>query len=256
MLAKPLALSLVMLVLTWAWAFSETFLSSSEFFELEPGAQDAIIRVVYDEALADFLEQYPQWTAYAYAETETQWHIDFYDEGSWVGNVFLDTANNEIYDSYLVKDLSPEAFQTGKAKIEKLVFRDAEVLALLGDKDEWTYDISYNKWEQRWQMTFWRTIEALAIDFDEYDERFYIARMYDPYAFSAEEQEELERNKAIELAYAAEGIYEALEGLDAWHTYAEPIAEGIWGVEFSGGQRFFYAVVDLAKEAVIEISSR
>lgn len=251
-----LFLSGLLTCLSFSWAFNEGFLSSSDFFELEPGAQDAIIRVIYDEALTDFLEQYPNWSSYAYADSETQWHVDFYDGEDWIGNAHIDFATDQLYDVFLVQDLSPEAYAVGREKIEKLIFSDAEVLALLGDPETWDYDISYNKWETHWEAWFGRNIEAFAMTFDEYDDQFYVSEIYDPYAFSAEEQEDLERNQAIELAYSAEGIDAALSGVDNWHTYAEPLKEDLWGVEFGGTEQLFYAVVNIATGEIVETSSR
>ncbi len=251
-----LLLSFVLSFLSLALAFNESFLSSSEFFALESGAQEAILRVVYDEALTEFLDQYPNWSANAYADNETQWHVDFYDGEDWVGNAHIDFSTDQLFEVYLVKDLSPEAYALGKEKLEQLISSDAEILAIIGDLKSWNYDISYNKWESRWQAWFDRNIETVAINFDEYDERFYVGEIYDPYAFTAEEQEELERNKAIELAYSAEGIDEALNGVENWHTYAEPLGENLWGVEFGGEERYFYAVVNIDSEEITETSTR
>ena len=251
-----LLLTIVLTFFGQTLAFNEAFLSSTEFFELEPDAQEAILRVVYDETLTAFLNQYINWSAYAYADSETQWHVDFYNGEEWIGNAHIDFATDELYDVYLIQDLSPEAYAEGREQIEKLIFSDAEILAILGDIESWNYDISYNKWESRWEAWFGRGIDAFSVKFDAYDERYYVGEIYDPYAFSDEEQEELERNRAIELAYSAQGIDEALNGVDNWYSYAEPLGDTLWGVEFGGDERYFYAVVDLATDEIIETSSR
>ena len=249
---KILIIVSLMIFLNTSFALSKDFLKSEEFRNLEQDAQKAIQRIIKDKEIVDFLNDYPNWTAGVYADSETQWHVDFYDADEWIGNAHIDFESNELYDVYLLKELKPEAFEAGKTKIEKLVFNDAEVLAILGDIEEWGYDISFNKWEQNWEMHLWKGIQSLNISFWEDNNKFYVDEIYDPEAFDAYEALELERNLAIELAYQAEGLSEALEGVYDWVTYADKQSEGIWGVEFSSGGKGFYAVVDIELGRVIE----
>jgi hypothetical protein len=247
---------LLCLFLSTSFAFNRDYLETEEFRNYETGIQEAILAVIENEEVANFLEANPSWSANAYADSETQWHVDFYDGDDWIGNAHVDFATAEIYEIYLLQELSQEAYQAGKEKIETLVFNDAEVQAILGDVNSWGYDLSFNKWEQRWEMTFWRGIDAVAISFWEENGNFNIEDIYDPQAFSEQEQRDLERNQAIELAYSAEGIDQALEGVYDWRTYAEPQGGTLWGVEFTAEGRLFYAVVDIASQEILDTRAR
>ena len=254
---KKISLTILNLVviaaLSSTFAYSEAFLKSDDFKNLEQAEQIAIKLVLKDKEVQDFLEAYPDWSASTYADNETQWHVDFYEFDEWIGNAHTDLVTKEIYDVYLLKQLSDEEYRAGKSKLEELVFNDQEILSILGDADLWDYDISFNVWEQGWEMYFWKGLEEIGLYFWEDEQgRFFIEDIFDPRAFSEQEKRDHERNLAIEIAYGSEGIDQALEGVYDWRTYAEPLREHVWGVEFSSSGIVFYAVVDISTYEIIE----
>lgn len=242
----------VIAALSLALAYSKDFLKSDEFKNLEKDAQDAIKLVLKNREVQDFLNAYPNWRASPYADSDTQWHVDFLDADDWIGNAHTDLESKDVFDIYLIKDLSDEDYRAGKEKIENLVLNDGEMLAILGDPSTWEYDINFNKWDQAWQMNFWRGIDEIGLSFWEDNGRFHIQDIFDPKAFSEQEQKELERNQAIEIAYSADGIDDALNGVYDWRTYAESHGGTVWGVEFTSGGKLFYAVVDIESGEILE----
>ena len=80
-----------------------------------------------------------------------------------------------------------------------------------------------------------------------------IQRIFDPSAFTEDEAQRVARDQAIELAYEADGLWEALEDYDDWKAYAAQIDGPQWAVSFaSGNQELFYALVDIEAWEILE----
>ncbi len=241
-------------LLSLSCALTQAYFESEEFQSYSPEQQQVIRQLVDFAEVQAFLAQYPEWSAFSYAVGEDDWKTDFYDPENWIGYAHLNLSTGELYDSILPVMLSPEAYQTGRQKIEALVFSDAEVLARLGNPDDWYYDVSHDHYGNTWSMTFWRGLDAVGLSFWVENERFHLADIYDAHALSEEQVRNAARDKAIELTYTlAEGVGEALEGIYNWYTYAEKLEQHIWSVEFSAdGKSLFYAVVDVAEQVILE----
>ena len=242
-----------LLLLLNSSSHAQTFLDSDAFRALEPGAQNAVELMLQNDEVAAFLEKYPDWRAEAYIDNEPDWKVDFYQGDEWFAAAHINVATSEVYDAYYPHELSEEVFGETRDVIESLVFNDAELQALLVDFNLWEHEVHYDAYEQNWWVDFWRGIDALKADIGKDGERFYVDQVYDPQAFDEEEAQRVARDRAVELAWQAEGIGAALDGVDDWRAYAEPQEGSRWTVEFAiYGRSLFTALVDLAKGEVLE----
>ncbi|HEY83945.1 MAG TPA: hypothetical protein G4N96_02350 [Chloroflexi bacterium] len=156
---------------------------------------------------------------------------------------------------YAPRELSQEEFQAGQAAVEAVVLDDAEVLALLGDPADWDHGSDYDRFEEDWSVWFDKGLESWLVIArqDEDTEKYHIEDILDPMAFDAAQAQELTRNQAIELAYSADDVDEALNGLDDWRIYVENQGGSVWSVSFAAdGKELFYALVDIEAEQVLE----
>jgi hypothetical protein len=220
--------------------------------------QEMIDLVAQSEEFVDWLPQYPGWIGYAYGPDENGvWYVEFYDqaEEEWLGYANVDDATQEIIDSFAPKPLPAEEYQAGRVKVEMMVLDDPEVQGQLGNPALWEVETDYNRWDAIWEVNFYRGLEALTVSAYLTEEYFTIEEIVDPNALDAEAALEEARNRAIELAYSAEGIDVALNGHDDWITYTEHQGGAIWSVGFAAGDKaLFYALVDLDRETVVESS--
>ena len=253
---KPVTLKaclFALLFLLGTFGLAQTFLDSDAFRALEPEAQNAVSLIVHNDEVAAFLETHSDWRAEAYADSETDWHVDFYLGDEWLAYAHVNVETSEVYDTRIPVELSEEEFGGLREKIETLVFNDAEIEALLVDPDWWDYEVRYDAYDQNWWVEFWKEIEAVTVALSRDGERFYIEDVYDPKAFDEEEARRVARDQAVDLAWQAEGISAALDGVDDWRAYAEQQEGSRWTVEFAGeGRSLFTALVDLGSGEVIE----
>jgi hypothetical protein len=216
----------------------------------------AIAILVQHPRVARYLEGYPGWRAEAYREegSSTVWNIDLYQGDEWIGWGKVDLQAGEVVDQYVPADLPPEEFAAGKEKIEKFLVYDPEVKARLGEPSLWGHEVAWNRWDQQWQVWYWYGIDALVaiVSIDENSGNVYLDSMRDANELKAEDKAEADRNRAIELAYGADGIDQALAGFDAWRTYVEDQGQGRYTVAFVNGDRTLLGVlVDIVAGAVL-----
>ena len=229
---------------------------SPEIEYSDDDAQRAIQLFTAQDDVAAFLADYPDWQGESWPEDDAGqiWGIDLYSEAAdeWLGWGQVNVSTGEVIEYFVPRDLSPEEFQAGLEKVEKYVFADAEILALLGDPEAWDHETRWNRWEANWEVWFGKGLdEWLVVVYLEDD--YASLEIIDPTAFEAEEQERLNRDQAIELAWEAEGIGEALDGVDYWTTYVENQGGSQWSVSFvSGDTELFYALVDIESWEVLE----
>lgn len=220
--------------------------------------QQAIDLLVAIEDVTLHLANYPDWTAEAYLEDEENgiWYIDLYSEQAdeWLGYGNVDVPNAEVLDYFVPRELTPEAFQHGLALVENFVLNDPEVLALLGDLSLWGRETYYDRWETAWNSYFWRGLdEWVVITYLNEDDSVYLDGIIDQNAFDEQEQALVNRDQAIEIAYEADGLWEALEVYDDWRTYVEHQGDTRYSVEFvGGGEELFYVLVDIETWEILE----
>jgi hypothetical protein len=218
--------------------------------------QKAIQLLASETAVAEFLVNYPDWSADSWPEDEENgiWGIDFYSEAAdeWLGWGQVNIQTGEILDYFVPRDLSPEEFQAGLAEVEKLVLNDAGVQARLGDPELWEHETYFNRWDQIWEVWFWHGLDELVVTVNRDEENTYLEEIFDPSQLEAEKEAEWQRDQAVELAWSAEGIDQAFDGVDNWHTLVAPQGD-LWAVSFvSDEQELFYALVDINRWEIVD----
>ena len=220
----------------------------------------AIQLLAEEPEVAGWLASYPDWTGSAWLEGEDglHYHVDLYSAAAdeWLGWGYVNVADGVVEDYFVPRELTAEEFQTGREIVEAFVFSDEEVLARLGNVDDWGYDTWYNRWDANWQVWFWYGLEELAVTVNIWEDEPYLDSITNPAEFEAEEAAENSKNQAIELAWQAEGIDQAVAGVDNWQTYVAQQGDTVWAVTFATEDReLFYALVDIGSWTVLESSN-
>lgn len=213
--------------------------------------------VEHTDPFVDWLTNYPGYTSNAWLEEGGIWHVEFYsaDQQEWLGYARVNPDNGEVIESFAPIPLPPDVYTRQQARLNDLVFQDPEITTLIGDPILWNYSIDWNRWEQRWQAHFYRGIDAwlVNLNYNEDEETFYIDAITDEHAIDEDTQRQANRDHAIQLAYLANGVDQALNGFDTWTTYAENLHNTVWSVSFvNGDTELFYAIVDLSTDTVLE----
>lgn len=248
----------------------ETAVVQSEIVLAEPVSQET--EALSDEAalavqllgdvpeVADWLDSYPDWTGDAWLDGEdgVHYHVDLYSSAAdeWLGWGYVNVADGVVEDYFVPRELSAEEFQVGRETVEAFVFGDQEVLALLGNVADWDFDTWYNRWEANWEVWFWYGLDELVVTVNIWEDEAYLESIRNPAEFEAEQALENSKNQAIELAWQAEGIDQAVAGVDNWQTYVAQQGDTVWAVTFATEDReLFYALVDIESWTVLESSN-
>ena len=233
-----------------------SFLKSAAFKAMEPEARQAIVLVAKSREAGPRLARYPGWTAAAEREDGQVWHVWFERGEEWLGEAYVDLESKKVYEVYIPVDPTPTERARIVPKLLKLVARDPEVQALLGDPDEWEEVIDFDKWEDAWFVSYWRGDDAVAVRLSSDGSRYHIDNVFDPLLLDEERARRHEQDRAIQIAYGAEELGKALEPYDDWRAYAEPAADGRWTVSFATPTRTIVtALVDLSSGKVVAIET-
>jgi hypothetical protein len=213
--------------------------------------------VAHSPEFIEWLQAYPNYIGNAWVAYDDVWYVEFYDEwwDEWLGYANIDSQTGEILEQFVPRPLPPDEFTRQQARIERLLFDDPEVIALIFDPALWEYSIDYNRWEQTWEAYFWRGVESWTVKLwlDEEYNGFGVSAILDSNAMDEETAYQHNRDRAVELAYSAGGVDQALAGYDDWNVYADNQGGSRWSVTFvSGDDELFYALVDIASEIVLE----
>ncbi len=214
--------------------------------------------IAADPKAAAFLATIPNWHAEAYQEDGNLWGADFFDANDdWIGYGQVNIATEEVTELSMPTVLTPEEFQAGLVAVERVVLNDGEVLALLGDPDLWDRNVDFDGYDNIWNVYFQRGLDNWLVRVMYDDERYWVDSIVNPDALSAAEEREHNRNTAIELAYSADGVWDALNGTDDWFTYAENQSDSQWSVSFTTTDtELFFALVDIATGEILQAEAR
>ena len=223
-------------------------------------AQQAIGIAAAHPDIAAALKRFPQWSAAAEEEEDADqhiWNVTFYEDQQqeeWLGDAQVDLDDETVLEYDIPIFLSREEEARQKDEVESITLADAQLLALLGNPDDWESYADYDPYEAAWFVTFEHGLDAweAVLQKDE-NGRWAIDHIQDPYACSEEEKQHLDRDKAIELAGEADGLWQALEDVDDWQALASPLPDHRWNVSFVAGEKEVYAVVvDIDAWKIIE----
>lgn len=221
--------------------------------------QQAIAIAAAHPPIAAALTHFPDWSATADEDDpdENTWYVTFYEDQQqeeWLGDAQVDLDEETVLEYDIPIFLSREEESRQKAEVEAVVLADAQMQALLGNPDDWESYADYDPYEAVWSVTFEHGLDAweAVLQKDE-NGRWTIDHIQDPYAFSEEEKQHLDRDKAIELAGESDGLWQALEDVDDWQALASPLQDSRWNVSFVAGDKEAYALVaDIDAWKIIE----
>jgi hypothetical protein len=202
-----------------------------------------------------WLKDYPNWKADAGTEDKVYWYVGFVtaDGEESLGYAIVEEKVNKIITTFIPRPLPPAAFQAGQKRMRTLVLDDPEVQKRLVDPALWYLTIDYNRFEAQWEAYLSRGIEVLVVKATLENDKFSIKAIQDANVLTQEQTEREAKDKAINLAYQADGIDKALAGFDTWKTYVQHHGGARYSVQFSAeGRELFHALVDVKTGAVIE----
>lgn len=236
---------------------------SPAWAQSEEEVRDALIAIVASQPpFREWLANYPNWIGQGNDDDgDGVWHIDFHSENweEWLGWAGIDRATLTITESFIPAPLSDAEYAEQLAAAQAYVVTDREVLAWLDDSPErWTMWEYFNRWERYWELNYYYGVRAVEVrvKFDE-DGQPYIDGIHDKNALEEQAAQDAARDRAIELAYSADGIWSALDGADDWTTYVEWQYDSVWSVSFVVGTRArVYTLVDLDAEKVLDMQVR
>jgi len=237
--------------------FSMSLFATAQDDEQAAPPDELLAAVTESEMFADWLPNYPNYQFNASGPDEDGiWYVEFYDEPweEWLGYANIHENTFEITESSAPKPLSPEDYDAQLALIQQYVIADSEVLGWLNNVPNlWDVYPDWNRWEQRWDIGFYRGIQGVVV-YASVDENgdVYLQDILDPNILDEEEAREEARNQAINLAYGAEGADAALEGYDEWTTYVEQQGDGMWSVSFVSGESvLLFVLVDVEQDVIV-----
>ncbi len=225
-------------------------------------AQQAIDIAAAHPVIAAALEHFPQWSAAAEEDDPdaNTWYVTFYEDQAqeeWLGEATVDLDDGSVVDYSVPVFLSPDEEAQQRAEVEAVALADAQVLALLGDPDNWQRYTEYDPYEINWHVTFEHGLDAWdVIVVKTEDDRWNIEDIRDPYAFDAEQKQRLDRDKAVELAFESDDLWRVIDDNDDWNAIAAPLTDAQWGVSFVVDHReVYYVRVDIDAWEILEESA-
>jgi hypothetical protein len=231
------------------------------------GAQDdeAILQelgaiLAETDTFADWLPQHPNYQTGGWQSDGPIWHVEFYNESldEWLGYGIMNRDTGEVFEAFAPKPLPTDLYNELLPRVNAFVMQDDEVMGLMNQVPEaWDIYPDYNRWEQTWEVGFYRGVEGFVVkvSFDDAFDNIYIDQILDANMLSEDEALDNARDEATNLAYQVEGVWEALDGHSDWMTYTEDLGDGVWGVTFSEyDEELFYAVVNINEDTVLETS--
>ena len=224
--------------------------------------RDALELLVKETSIARLLAKTPDWHVEMWTNDEEQtMEIDLFNaDWGWIawGNVAL-TSNGRpesVVEVYAPKQLTAAEEQSQRAAAEALVLADGAVLEILGDPNAWEMYSWYDEWEGAWDVNFNKGLDEIGVRVDNYDGEFMVGEISNLALLDEEQQISDNQNQAIELAWQAEGIDEALFGGDEdeeWQTFVTHLGGSEYGVSFaSADKELFFAAVDIAAGQVLD----
>ena len=258
---RPISFSLLILALMLAIGGGFYAAAHPASAQSGPG-QQAIEIAAAQPDIAKTLTFFPHWSAEAEVDDpdENIWHVVFFQDQSqedWLGEASVDLDDGSILEYYIPIFLTPEEEAQQRAEVEELVLSDEQILALLGNLDDWDKFSYYDPWEVVWRVQFEHGLDAWAADVRKNDdERWFIERIIDPYALTAEQKQRSDHDKAIELAAESNKVWKVLENIDNWSALSSPLTGDQWGVSiFTRGREIYYLRVDINAWRILEEGS-
>ncbi len=222
--------------------------------------RDSLAILVTDGPIARLLAQTPDWHVEMWENEEWQtMEIDLFDaDWNWIawGAVSLEDNGRpvEIVDTAAPNPLTEEEYAAGIKMAEGLAQSDPAVIKALGDPAEWELYTWYDEWDGSWQVGFYKGLEEFGVRVEEYDNEWMVGDITNLALLEEEQQISDNQSRAIDLAWQADGIDDALFSEDVeWSTIVTHLGGTEYGVSFvTTDQELFFALVDIEAEQVLE----
>lgn len=222
--------------------------------------QQVIDRVLALPEAQEWLDRNPGWQTNVYTvdESENIWQVDFCsgpDCNEWLGYGQVNLNTGEVLESFFARDLTTEEFAAGKPKIEQYVQYDPEIQVRLGNPDLWYHEVTWNRWDQVWEVNYSYGLEAFTVRLTISDEteKVEFDSIVDPNAMDAQTKENERLDRARQLIWEAEGVGEAVEGHDSWKSYVEHQGGDQYTVALvADGQQLFSALIDIETGTILD----
>lgn len=214
--------------------------------------------LVKEKAIALLLADYDSWHVEMwFNEEEQRMEIDLFDdEWNWLSWGAISLDENAVLEMYAPQPLTAEEYQTQQVQAESIVLDNGEVLAILGDPTKWERYAWYDEWEGAWEVAFYHGIDEYVVTVDNYDGEMVVGAIRNLVLLEEEQQVADNQNRAIELAWQAEGIDQELFGGDEemeWQTFVTHLENSQYGVSFATADgELFFALVDIDSQQVLE----
>ena len=227
----------------------------------ETTKQHVIQIVAESDTFKDWLASHPKYQSNASGPDDNGiWYVEFYDESGeeWLGYANVNANTGEIQDSFAPKPLSTDVYQEQLPLVTAFALADEEVLARLNHNPKlWDMYPDWNRWDATWDVYFMRGIDGIVVKlkFDE-NNKLYMDKIVNPNELDADKLTEKAHNDAIQLAYVAAGMSDALKGHDTWKTYVEHQDGDRWSVSFvDGDTNLITVIVDLKLGKLIKVKT-
>ncbi len=246
---KKILISLLLILLSFSFA---DFLDSDQFKDYSEKEQEIIKKAVATDEVQALLPQLINWSISI--ELEGYWNLSFYEADEWIGYVLYDEANEQIKTNKLPEFLAADIIAAHEANINKYLFDDPAVKAIIENANIFNEELEYNKYGNYWSYYLYNGIDAYEITiYPDKEDYFAVDEIRDYHAFKEDEQLEINRNIAIDLAYSSPKIDQAFADVDDWFAYAEHYEDSTWIVEFAGmGRTLLSVLVDIDNKTVLE----
>ncbi len=222
--------------------------------------RDSLAILVTDGPIARLLTNHPDWHVEMWTNDEWQtMEIDLYDtDWNWIAWGAVSLADNgqpiEIVDTAAPNQLTEAEYTAGSKMAEEIALSDPAVLETLGEPSEWEIYTWYDEWERTWEVAFYRGLDEFGVSIEEYDDEWQVGEITNLALLEEEQQISDNQSRAIDLAWQAEGIDDALFSEDVeWSTIVTDLGGAEYGVSFvTTDQELFFALVDIDAEQVLE----
>jgi len=233
-------------------SFAQNFLHSLEFKEMPLQEQKVISEVLANSEVSDFIKNLDNWSAYAYVEG--LWHVTIYEGEEWITDLQYDISSGKVKTDDLPVLLSKKQVAAYEANIIKYLFDDAEVKELFRNPNNYSKELVYHKFDRSWSYYLSNGLDDYEIQISPKGEDYFqIDGISNFNVLEADQKQEVDRNKAIELAYNSDKTDDVFDGVDDWYSYAEKYEDDLWMVEFAAeGKSLLFVLVDVANQLVLE----
>jgi len=241
---------ILLILILVSFGFADYF-DTDNFKSLSKKEQTVIKEVIALEQVQEFLPKLSNWSLGI--ELEGYWKVSFYENGDWIGSLDFDEASHEIKINDLPKLLSKKEIAKYEETINKYLFDDPAVQKIVKNPHEFRKELEYHKFDNYWSYYLTKGLDGYEVVIYPDNDYFVIDEIRNYNALEKDRQMEVERDRAIEIAYSSPDIDQAFDGIDDWFSYAEHFNDKTWIVEFAAqGRTLLSVLVDVDNETVLE----